>query len=45
MCDTKVPGPGNYSIPSRAIEGRNISLSGRYRSDKPEIGPGPAAYN
>eukprot|EP00347_Sterkiella_histriomuscorum_P004104 403361737 len=40
-----VPGPGTYLIPQKAIEGRQFSLSSRYKQDKPKDTPGPDAYN
>ena len=44
--DTRdVPGPGTYSISSRAVEGKHISLSGRFKDPAKFNVPGAGTYD
>jgi hypothetical protein len=36
-----IPGPGNYKIPSKGVEGKKFTMSGRYKNSKPDEVPGP----
>jgi len=40
-----VPGPGNYSIPSRLVEGPKYSAAPRREETARSEGPGPSAYS
>lgn len=35
------PGPGNYAIPQRGVEGKKYTISGRYKQDAPNSNPSP----
>mmetsp|Transcript_34749 Transcript_34749/g.25897 ORF Transcript_34749/g.25897 Transcript_34749/m.25897 type:complete len:114 (-) Transcript_34749:145-486(-) len=38
------PGPSQYSVPSKAIEGSQFSIQGRYRPPRGSDNPGPNQY-
>ena len=42
---TIVPGPGNYSVPSKGVEGKLISMLGSRPKAEKSTSPGPGEYS